>query len=612
MNVINFPGSRGRRGDKDAIERAIQLKQRLIDFVLKGPVREAFDEQWELDGIDSENPSDAIDFVDWFIFDWRNEEGLGVVEQFIEATPELDGTDRVMAESWIEAIDDLFRVQGIFPDGFELTDGEGNVYFTAPTNASTDELGWTPGMVVGSRILPVRDFYILSGAQTFYTDEPDAETGDAETDAGVHLVRALYDAFVAHFGSDEVDTTLGKLEQSMNGYRDFVMNVYVPPDLEQPLGTIMDDGGNVTIPDLEVPPEVLAQHADAAATLLADPNSGLALVPGYGAVRDHLQSGEGDPKDLLETVAMLLGEPNVPAFVVRRLAAIHGERFGRLVGSVVRDDSFDVETDLDDLIEELKPDDYSTDQAEMDDEVITPDDLEDVRDLPVELLVEGSVAANAVAFLADTTFDRLGRTTDELARGLSLLVYYGDIYAAGRMSDLDAQTLLDFLTAWYPRAWSERGQDDARSLLATLDLFSTWLLLMGDRQLADVARRDVFPVVEHDLPRTVEAAVVLDSALPATDLAEIVDDAADDAEDAIEGLFEIAMIDFDETILTLIERFEGDEQVAVPTPSYEIEVPLAATALVECGDLIEGTLVQQGGIWRLHDLVAVYCPAADV
>jgi hypothetical protein len=396
----------------------------------------------------------------------------------------------------------------------------------------------------------------------------------------------------------------------MTGLRDFLANEYVHPTLERAIGEASDV---LAGPDLAALEDMMKEYGDMPATIVADPAGGLALVPGYPDVSDYLATGDGDAVEMSQAVAAFLGERSVPSFVVRRLAAVNPERFERLVGSAIRDDSFKVETDLDDLIDELKPEEYTADSLEMDDEVLTPDDLEDVRTLPAELRAEGTIAAAAVAFLNDPVTVKLGRTIDELARSLSLLTYYGDIYSSSLLSDLDRQTLIDFLAAWYPRSWSERGEDDALSLLGSLELFARWLTAHDASPVGETFINEVLPELERDLPRTVEAAVVLDAGITAADLTDLVDDEDEAvAEDAIDGLFEIAMIDLDENVLTLIERFEGDEQEQIPTPGYEIEVPLRAAALLECSDLIDGVIVRRDGVWKLVDVAAVYCAVADV
>src|SRR5262249_44486 len=110
-----------------------------------------------------------VDFTDWFIFDWEGEDGARVLDEFVAASPDLAESDRILLDSWYEAVDDIFQVLEIGEDGVLLRDGEGDVYFAIPTNIPAPELGWRPKTLVQPRILPVGTVYLMSGIQSFYS-----------------------------------------------------------------------------------------------------------------------------------------------------------------------------------------------------------------------------------------------------------------------------------------------------------------------------------------------------------------------------------------------------------------------------------------------------------
>jgi hypothetical protein len=167
MTIINFPG--GKKGRDDDVERASQLKRRLVEFVTKGPLSELHAREMRETGIHEPEFHEYVDFTDWFIFDWEGEDGATVLDEFLAANPDLPPADRELLGRWYDSIDDIFQVLAVTDDGVTLRDGEGETYVAIPTNMKPTELGWRPRTLVQTRLLPVADIYLLSGIQSFYS-----------------------------------------------------------------------------------------------------------------------------------------------------------------------------------------------------------------------------------------------------------------------------------------------------------------------------------------------------------------------------------------------------------------------------------------------------------
>src|SRR5262245_49063036 len=167
MTIIQFPGG-PRRGDGDDVERAAELKRRLVDFVTRGPLKETHAAEMQETGIDEPEFHEFVDFTDWFIFEWESEDGARVLDEFIASEPGLSEADRHMLESWYDAVDDVFQVVSVTPEGVTLRDSEGETYFAVPTSPDGPELGWHPLTLVHTRLVPVGNVYLLSGIQSFY------------------------------------------------------------------------------------------------------------------------------------------------------------------------------------------------------------------------------------------------------------------------------------------------------------------------------------------------------------------------------------------------------------------------------------------------------------
>jgi hypothetical protein len=182
MTIIQFPGGGDRgRDDETAVERASRLKRRLVDFVVRGPMRDEHARAMADAGLDEPEFHEFVDFTDWFIFEWEGDDGECVLDEFLASEPELADEDRQLVDAWYDAVDDVFQVVEVADDGVTLRDGEGATYLAIPTNMKPGELGWRPRTLVHTRLVPVDDIYLMSGIQSFYGG-PDAEELPADID----------------------------------------------------------------------------------------------------------------------------------------------------------------------------------------------------------------------------------------------------------------------------------------------------------------------------------------------------------------------------------------------------------------------------------------------
>jgi hypothetical protein len=439
MTIINFPGGRKGRGDDGGrIERASALKGRLVEFVTRGPMRERHARAMREAGLDEPEFHEFVDFTDWFIFEWEDEDGARVLDEFLAANPDLDDEGRRLLEAWSDAIDDTFQVLEVAEDGVELRDGDGETYFAVPTNVKAAELGWRPKTLVQTRILPVGDVYILSGIQSFYSG----------------------------------------------------------PELDA-----MPDGVN------------------------------LAALAGAGPV----------------------DEPGAGAFFVA-----------------------------------------------------------DVRGLDPEDRPEGSLAADAHAFLAETTASLKPETAEAHAVAVSLLAHYAAGRGLSRAEGLDADALLDFLAVWYPRVPVDRTLGTTRRLLGSVGKFAAWLDRRRGTTVGGEFKRRVLPALKEDLPRTLKAADEIDRLGPMFGISQMLYALA--AEDPERGAAEsrrgrFAVVSVDGASVTMRER-PADPDAAAPLRTTEL--PGAAARLLRPGDVLEGVFFDAGDRLVVEAVECIYCPAAGV
>jgi hypothetical protein len=613
MSVINFPGGPEPHIDRELVERAVALKQRLIAFATSGPLAERYRELFEEQGVDGSDFGEFVDFTDWFIFEWEGEDGARVIDEFAESESELEPDDLRILEAWGAPVSDLFTVVAVRPEGILLADEEGARYFAVPTSLGADQMGLEPGLTLGTRLVPVGEVYLLSGTQEVYSDEagPDERIVD----------QWLYDAFVEHFGADEIVVEAEDVGDRLEAYAHFVIDVFKPAGAGgKTMRELFELAGEGDV-DLDVFGDLSLPGAAGTVGLLADPDEGPALVPFYDALRGYLERGEGDAEMVRELLVDLIDDPQIPPFVIRRLAAAGPGRFSRLMAEALDEPEFDVERDLDDLLEDFKGDVDLDDLDEEEDDLVFADDLVDVRDLAPDERPAGSIAAAAYDFLAETAESFKPTTLEAHALGVNMLYHYAVESGYVAASQLDEGFLVDFLAVWYPRFWGRRSISGAKRLLTTVGKFTSWLDATTKSTIGQRFKGEVLPALKEDLPRVVRAAEAIDGELLPLDL-EALDATLRNARDpeslveaigaAIEPSFDPNALAGGWTILEVAKDVaraarrddESDERV------FAIELSEEAAEALAPGDVVVGILVPAGERWRVTGLLAVHPPIA--
>jgi hypothetical protein len=375
-----------------------------------------------------------------------------------------------------------------------------------------------------------------------------------------------------------------------------------------------------------VPDALVEQLGDRDVGVLADESDGLAFVPGYGALQRYLDSGEGDATEMNALVLALLQSDAVPSFVFYHLAEVHGEAFGALLGTALGDADFDVEADLDDLLDEFKGDEGDEDDEE--DEVVTPDDVVDVREL--ESTPEGSLFEAARAFLDGVQATLKPETYKEYATAVNMFVHYAVEHGAVQTRQIDASVLLDFLAVWYPRSWSECSAADAKRTITVMGKFTTWLDRERGARVGKQFKSDVQPALKDDLPRVARAIEAVEDDVAAEAFADfgaaLMGDTVDDfgtalgsimdpsgGAEARRGLFTIVTIDGEDAIVRQRETETDAEEVTADEPIRRIVVSEKAVKHLRPGDSIEAVVTPDDGKrWRIWRLVSIYPPAAGL
>jgi hypothetical protein len=154
-------------GMADMLERCSELKRQLVEFARSPRF------SWQLDRALAEGQADEvadgtgfINITDHFILQHPLPDGRTVVETFVLEHPELAETDRHTLLGWRDVVEGVFEIRERDGDaiiGANLID---ELTYRIYSNAGSDALAAIPpGCFLTTRIVPIGDDWMLSGAQ---------------------------------------------------------------------------------------------------------------------------------------------------------------------------------------------------------------------------------------------------------------------------------------------------------------------------------------------------------------------------------------------------------------------------------------------------------------
>ncbi|MBF2067192.1 MAG: hypothetical protein IGS39_22665 [Calothrix sp. C42_A2020_038] len=391
----------------DAIlERAHQLKQDLIDFVMdaEGDIAQALESYAAIQARRGSGDNVQRDMIiDGFITEGKVGD-KAPLDIFLQDN-ELPQADIDLLRKWRRSFIGLFTISEIFPDGFELTNWlTEKRYIVKPDNPRMlqDLSRCKVGEILLSRISPVTDTYwSFSGPCTvmgklgkpklavaignfkdnhrnhLYSDAPDL------LEEAWLSVEKYHSLFVDFFGSDEVTMPGYQLNKKMTEFQEILTQKQLEQagvdtsksltemaqsagvdeeeikaaatelgadsDVVSKLFDAKSTTGKMVAPKVELPAELKKAEQ---VTAISDPRWGQMLLPTYAKMKsiltaDDWQSIEGAEK----LVRFYLEDKTINALIWRRLAKEYPAQLEKVLQAILQRPEFKLERDLDSLIE---------------------------------------------------------------------------------------------------------------------------------------------------------------------------------------------------------------------------------------------------------------------
>src|ERR1044072_3597952 len=117
------------------LKRAEELKQSITEFATTGNLKEDYEQVREeffgLSAPESEHESQTL--LEWFLYDWVDDYGEGVIEQFVDSHDDLSEKDEALLLEWTNSINSIFEIKSIKQNLITLKDLDSEDLFSIST-----------------------------------------------------------------------------------------------------------------------------------------------------------------------------------------------------------------------------------------------------------------------------------------------------------------------------------------------------------------------------------------------------------------------------------------------------------------------------------------------
>src|SRR5262245_39724184 len=214
---------------------AQQLKQALVDFATSGELGVEFARQKQstLRFKGALDDFEELLILDWFIFDWMDESGSGVIDRFLGSNKPLDGEEQQMIVDWGSSIHNIFEICDVNNDRLILKDvDDGTTVTVRGAVGASPESNLESGRYLMARLLPVQGSFQFSGPQLLLPDREAAlQALEMAQSLGVvvspgEIEEAQADqrkGFIEFFGGPEVTLKSSELDDALARFEKYLL-----------------------------------------------------------------------------------------------------------------------------------------------------------------------------------------------------------------------------------------------------------------------------------------------------------------------------------------------------------------------------------------------------
>jgi hypothetical protein len=335
-------------------ERAEHFKNELMKFATTGPLKDDYGLQCKLffEGANPEDEHEAESVLDWFLFDWFDENGDGVIDYYLNAHPDLDEPDGEMLLDWVDSINSVFEIRSVGKFAVQLQELDSGDAYTVKT--SIERAPFKRGQFLIARLLPLCDDLIFSGLQFVMPDRESAlawlemrRAFDAfdSPEAVEKARREQVSAFCDLFGCDELTVPSGKLNATLERFQRYLLTERRDPETGMTPAERFEKelGQKLSVPDLPPLPAPVAGAGEV--TILCDDFDGIVLLPDFNSFKRVFETDEPDrlAADWKELVWTYIKNPDIPIVAFERVAEQFPIRVEKVLRTLIGDKDFSLE-----------------------------------------------------------------------------------------------------------------------------------------------------------------------------------------------------------------------------------------------------------------------------
>lgn len=349
MSVVSKAKSAETRFD-----RAERLKIELVEFATKGELRGEYERQhklfFEAAQPDDEHENESV--LDWFLFDWFDEDGEGTIVRYLDTHPDLDKADRAILLDWLDSINSVFEIRSVAKNSLQLRELDTGDIHTVKT--PQEDTPFKRGQFIIARLLPLGEELIFSGLQFLMPDRESAlawlemrRAFDAfdSPEAVERAQRQQVAAFCELFGCDELTVASTKLNSTLERFQRYLITERRDPETGMtPAERFQKElGQELSVPDLPPLPEPIAGAGEV--TILCDDFDGIVLLPDFSRFKRVFETDEPERQvpDWKDLVWTYIKNAEIPIVAFERVAEQFPLRVEKVVRSLIGDKDFSLE-----------------------------------------------------------------------------------------------------------------------------------------------------------------------------------------------------------------------------------------------------------------------------
>jgi hypothetical protein len=338
------------------LSRADYLKRELTEFVIAGPLKEEYERQRQL-FFEVAAPSDeheAESVLDWFLFEWLDERGEGVIDHFLSSREDLGEDDQEALLDWEDSINSAFEIRSIGKNTLKLKDLDDGEAFEVITTQPLDGVPFKRGQFIIARLLPLGGQFIFSGLQFVMPDRESAQVwlemrqAFDELDSPEAIENAQREqcrAFCDLFGCEEMSLASSDLKPTLQKFQNYLLTERRDPESGMTAAEVFQEefGRELKVPEMPPLPEPLANAGEV--TILCDDFDGIVLLPDFNRFRRVFESRNPD-KDVpgwQDLVWNYIKDPDIPIVAFERIAEQIPERVEAVLRKILDDKDFSIE-----------------------------------------------------------------------------------------------------------------------------------------------------------------------------------------------------------------------------------------------------------------------------